>query len=134
MMDGQPAQQIRQRRTVRLAQRREKVLSMSLRRAADVPQYRHARDSDIQRRITTIVGIATPLDQSPAFELINERNQTARQQAQLTGHRLLRATRRGLNHAQEPSLRRSDPSRGDPIGEAHRGQSTDLRHQKSQLT
>jgi hypothetical protein len=134
MMDGQSAQQIGQRRTVCLAQWREKVLSMGPRRAADVSQDRLTRLGDMERGAATIVPIATPLDQSPAFELIDKNDQAARQQTQLTGHRLLRTTRRGRNHAQQTSLRRSNPSRSDPIGEAHRRQPADLRHQKSQLT
>jgi hypothetical protein len=47
---------------------------------------------------------------------------------------LLRTTRLGRNHAQQTSLRRRHPRCFDPVGEAHRGQTADLRHEKSQLT
>ena len=74
----------------------------------------------------TVVGVAAPFDVAAVFQLIDVRDDAARQQPQLAAERLLTAPWFQRDRAQNAGVRRGEVDRRDQVGEDRRGAMAEL--------
>lgn len=87
-----------------------------------------------ERIRAAVAGFAMARHQPPVFEVVNEDDHAAGQDAEAFGEFLLAAIRHASNHPQQARVRRCEAERGDTLAETLCGVRAELGEQKSRAT
>jgi hypothetical protein len=130
---GQPTEKSSQLGPVALVKRSQEVRAVSLGYSTHLPQCALSSGGDIQSRIATVTGISAALEQAASLQVVNEHHQSAGQQTQLCGHRLLGPPGFRGDDPKQPGLWWGQARFAQPLPEPHGRETTDLSSQEGQL-
>jgi hypothetical protein len=116
--------------TVRTVESGEQVSLMGFGDAAQLGEHVLALARERQDVRPPIRGMPPADDQVERFELVDQRDDPARESAEPTGQGALVELGLPGDEAQDAGVRRHEPQRGDPLGEAPRGMRAELRQQE----
>jgi hypothetical protein len=134
LVRGDARQQIAELPPLLLVERGEERLPMLARHASDVGERRLAARREMQRIRAAVLRDGAPLQEIALLEVVDERDEARREDAEPLAERALREARREADEAQDAGVLWTEPQRREALREAARRVRAHLRQQECRGT
>ena len=117
VLGSQAGEELGERRAVRRVEGGEEVLAVAARYLSDVAQALLTGRGHVQRVVPAVARVATAFEETVALEFVDEHDEPAGEQPELTGQRLLGTAGFGGDRADQAGVGGGESERGDAFGE-----------------